>query len=79
MNNSCSSYSLVSNGSRAPIIDLKVRVKDKRVKGDSKFKWSTINTKELYDNRRIVIFTIPDRSTYLFQHSSSDTRKNTIK
>ena len=78
MNNSCSSYSLINtNGSRAPIIDLKVRVKDKRVKGDNKFKWSTINTKELYDNRRIVIFAILCVHTYLFQHSSSRIREKT--
>ena len=64
MNNSCSSYSLINtNGSMAPIIDFKVRVKDKRVSGDNKFKWSTVNTKELYDNRRIVIFAIPGAFT----------------
>ena len=64
MNNSCSSYSLINtNGSMAPIIDLKVRVKDKRITGDNKFKWSSINTKELYDNRRIVIFAIPGAFT----------------
>ena len=64
MNNSCSSYSLINtNGSMAPLIDLKVRVKDKRVSGDNKFKWSTMNTKELYDNKRIVIFAIPGAFT----------------
>ena len=64
MNNSCSSYSLINtNGSKAPLVNLKIRIRDNRVSGDNKFKWSSINTQELYEDKRIIIFALPGAFT----------------
>ena len=64
INNSCSSYSLINtNGSKAPLVNLNIRVRDNRVSGNNKFKWSSINTQELYTDKRIIIFALPGAFT----------------
>ena len=64
MNNSCSSFSLINtNGSKAPLVNLNIRVRDNRVSGNNKFKWSSINTQELYTDKRIIIFALPGAFT----------------
>ena len=64
MNSSCASYSLINtNGSKAPLVNLNIRVRDRKVSGDNKFKWSSINTQELYEDKRIIIFALPGAFT----------------
>ena len=64
INNSCSSYSLINtNGRKAPLVNLNIRVRDNRVSGNNKFKWSSINTQELYTDKRIIIFALPGAFT----------------
>ena len=46
-------------GRKAPIITLNVRKRDNNVKGENKYSWDKLNTKDIYKNKRIIIFAIP--------------------
>ena len=50
-------------GFPAPIIKLKIRVRDEKVKGENKYRWDMLNTKDIYKNQRIIIFALPGAYT----------------
>ena len=50
-------------GQPAPKVKLQCRKRDSTVKGPNKFCWNEVNTKELYQDRRIIIFALPGAFT----------------
>jgi len=50
-------------GQLAPKVKLQCRKRDSTVKGPNKFCWNEVNTKELYQDRRIIIFALPGAFT----------------
>ena len=50
-------------GKLAPKVVLEVRKRDNKVKGNNKFSWSKLDTREMYKNKRIVIFALPGAFT----------------
>lgn len=50
-------------GTKAPHVKLHCRKRNIKVKGPNKFCWNEVNTKDLYKNRRIIIFALPGAFT----------------
>lgn len=50
-------------GKSAPKVILEVRKKDSNVKGNNKFSWSKLDTRNMYKNKRIIIFALPGAFT----------------
>ena len=46
-------------GKKAPIITLEIRKPDLKVKGDNKYSWGKLKTRDIYKNKRIIIFALP--------------------
>lgn len=53
----------LKKGEKAPTVKLQCRKRDKKVKGPNKFCWNEVSTKDLYENRRIIIFGLPGAFT----------------
>tara|TARA_B110001469_G_C9581493_1_gene288423 strand:- start:429 stop:1049 length:621 start_codon:yes stop_codon:yes gene_type:complete len=53
----------LQEGQSAPKVKLQCRKQDSTVKGPNKFCWNEVNTKELYQDRRIIIFALPGAFT----------------
>lgn len=53
----------LQEGQSAPKVKLQCRKRDSTVKGPNKFCWNEVNTKELYQDRRIIIFALPGAFT----------------
>tara|TARA_B100000123_G_C25730808_1_gene429153 strand:- start:1004 stop:1615 length:612 start_codon:yes stop_codon:yes gene_type:complete len=53
----------LKEGNNAPKVKLQCRKRDPKVKGPNKFCWNEINTKDLYKDRRIIIFGLPGAFT----------------
>ena len=50
-------------GKKAPILTLEIRQIDLKVKGDNKYSWTKLKTKNIYKNKRIIIFALPGAYT----------------
>ena len=50
-------------GFKAPNVKLQCRKRDPQMKGPNKFCWNQVNTKDLYQDRRIIIFALPGAFT----------------
>ena len=46
-----------------PNVTLKMRVRDESVEGDNPFRWQNIKTKDLFDGKRVVVFSLPGAFT----------------
>lgn len=53
----------LQEGTVAPKVTLQCRKRDPNVKGPNKFCWDPVKTKDLYKNRRIIIFALPGAFT----------------
>ena len=53
----------LKKGEKAPRVKLQCRKRDNKVKGPNKFCWNEVSTKDLYENRRIIIFGLPGAFT----------------
>ena len=63
-NKKCNKLSLNNAiGFPAPKVQLKIRVRDNNVEGDNKFRWDKLNTKDIYEGKRIIIFALPGAYT----------------
>jgi peroxiredoxin len=63
-NKKCNKLSLNNAvGFSAPKVQLKIRVRDNNVEGDNKFRWDKMNTKDIYEGKRIIIFALPGAYT----------------
>jgi len=49
-------------GKRIPCIKIKTRVKDEKVKKNP-YKWKTLKTKNMFKNKKIVVFSLPGAFT----------------
>ena len=59
----CRSVLEMLEGKIAPKVELEVRKRDNRVKGDNKFSWDKLDTNSIYKNKRIIIFALPGAFT----------------
>ena len=50
-------------GKSVPHVTFKTRVRDESIKGDNPFKWLDMTTKELFENKKIIIFSLPGAFT----------------
>jgi len=48
---------------RVPNVKLMTRVRDEMAEGPNPFKWAPVKTKELFANRRVVLFALPGAFT----------------
>ncbi len=51
--------SAVGEGSLVPNVVFKARVRDHTMKGSNPFRWKDIETRSLFENKRVVLFSIP--------------------
>ena len=50
-------------GKQIPNITLDTRVRNSKLKGNNPFKWEKVQTKELFKNKKIVLFSLPGAYT----------------
>lgn len=50
-------------GDEAPRVRLQCRKRDPKIKGPNKFCWNQVYTRDLYENKRIIIFGLPGAFT----------------
>ena len=63
-NNKCYNNRLsLYEGKKAPILTLEIRQKNLKVKGDNKYSWGKLKTKDIYKNKKIIIFALPGAYT----------------
>jgi peroxiredoxin len=48
---------------KVPNVTFKTRVRDESIGGDNPFKWYDLTTKELFDNKKVVVFSLPGAFT----------------
>ena len=53
----------MKKGMRVPETTFKKRVRDESIGGDNPFKWQDLTTKELFSDRRVVVFSLPGAFT----------------
>lgn len=53
----------LKEGDEAPLVKLQCRKRDTKVKGPNKFCWDQVFTRNLYKNKRIIIFGLPGAFT----------------
>ena len=63
LNNKNSSQIYLKEGELAPRVRLQCRKRDNKVKGPNKFCWNQVFTRDLYQNKRIIIFGLPGAFT----------------
>lgn len=51
------------SGSKVPNVTFKTRVRDPKVKGDNKFSWKDLTSKEVFKGKRVVILALPGAYT----------------
>ena len=49
----------LKEGDRVPHVIFKARVRDNSLGGENPFKWKEVSTKDLFENKRVVIFALP--------------------
>ena len=50
-------------GRRVPEIVFKTRVRDESIGGDNPFRWQDLDSREIFDGRRVVVFSLPGAFT----------------
>lgn len=50
-------------GRNVPSVTLKTRVRDDSIGGDNPFRWEDVETKKLFANRRVLVFSLPGAFT----------------
>jgi thioredoxin-dependent peroxiredoxin len=48
---------------KVPQVIFKTRVRDENVEGDNKFKWQDINSSDIFDDKKVVVFGLPGAFT----------------
>ncbi|MBO6781998.1 MAG: peroxiredoxin [Alphaproteobacteria bacterium] len=73
-------------GKKTPNVTLKTRVRDESVGGDNPYRWEMVETDDLFDGKRVILFSLPGAftptcSTYQlpdFEKMYDDFKKNGI-
>ena len=47
----------------APVVVFKTRVRDESIGGDNPYKWEDVSTKDLFDGKRVLVFSLPGAFT----------------
>ena len=50
-------------GKSIPQVTFKTRIRDESIGGDNPFKWLDVTTNELFENKKIIIFSLPGAFT----------------
>lgn len=50
-------------GDTVPYTDFQVRVRDESIGGDNPFKWETLSSKDYFDGKRVLVFSLPGAFT----------------
>ena len=50
-------------GHRVPDVTFKMRVRDESIGGDNPFKWADVTTDDIFDKKRVLIFSLPGAFT----------------
>ena len=50
-------------GQHVPSVTFKTRVRDESVGGDNPFAWKDLNTSEIFDNKKVIVFSLPGAFT----------------
>ena len=53
----------IATGNHVPNATFKTRVRDESIAGDNPFRWQEVSSKELFENRRVVILALPGAFT----------------
>lgn len=53
----------MKNGVCVPNVDFQVRVRDEAIGGDNPFKWETFTSKDYFDGKRVLVFSLPGAFT----------------
>ena len=53
----------MNQGNTVPSVTFKTRVRDDSIGGDNPFKWQDLTTDEIFNNRRVVLFSLPGAFT----------------
>lgn len=48
---------------KAPNVTLKTRMRDESIRGDGPYKWEDVQTKDLFNGKKIVLFSLPGAFT----------------
>ena len=50
-------------GTKVPNVIFKTRVRDESLGGDNPFRWQDVSTHDLFDNKKVVVFSLPGAFT----------------
>ena len=50
-------------GTKVPSATFRVRVRDESIGGDNPFRWQDMSTEDFFDNKRVVVFSLPGAYT----------------
>ena len=50
-------------GSTIPNVEFQTRVRDESIKGDNPYTWKQVSTRDLFANKRVVLFSLPGAFT----------------
>ena len=50
-------------GTKVPNVTFKTRVRDESLGGDNPFRWQDVSTHDLFDNKKVVVFSLPGAFT----------------
>jgi len=53
----------MKQGQRVPQVTFKTRVRDESIGGDNPFRWQDVTTDDIFENKRVVIFSLPGAFT----------------
>jgi len=53
----------MKQGQRVPQVTFKTRVRDESIGGDNPFRWQDVTTDDIFQNKRVVIFSLPGAFT----------------
>ena len=53
----------MKQGRRVPQVTIKTRVRDESIGGDNPFRWQDVTTDDIFENKRVVIFSLPGAFT----------------
>ena len=54
---------LKMEGHKVPDVTFKTRVRDEKVEGENPFKWQDMSTSEIFDNKKVILFSLPGAFT----------------
>lgn len=55
----------LKEGDKVPQVVFKARVRDESIGGENPFTWKDVTTKDLFENKRIVLFGLPGGMIYI--------------